>query len=75
MVVKMVVRPIAKLSEYAAARMTWPIEHRCYDDGLPNILGSKRRQTLFLDAVFKAHLRPDQLSRRRGLMLPCGATG
>ena len=53
MVVKMVVRPIANLSE----------EARCNGSKeLSTILGSnKAKQTLCLDAVLKAHLRRDQL--------------
>ena len=40
MVVKMVVRPIAKLSEEARCHETASPELRCSDEWLPTILGS-----------------------------------
>ena len=57
MVVKMVVRPIASLSERPAATNDPAIELRCYDEGLPTNIGSRRcAAMLCLDAAFKAHL-------------------
>jgi hypothetical protein len=52
MVVKMVVRPIAKLSEGPAANES---------KGLRPFWAALRDQALCLVVVFKAHLRPDQL--------------
>jgi hypothetical protein len=49
--VKMVVGPIAKLSEEAASTNDLVIELRGYDERLPTILGSNLAQTLCCDAV------------------------
>jgi hypothetical protein len=57
----MMIRPIAKLSEMAAARMARPFELRVKTMGFRHCLAAKGQQTLCLDAVFKAHVRPNQL--------------
>jgi hypothetical protein len=57
----MMIRPIAKLSEMAAARMARPFELRVKTMGFRHCLAAKGQQTLCLDAVFKAHLRLNQL--------------
>jgi hypothetical protein len=43
-----------------AARMAMPIELRVTTKGFRPLLAAIRQQTLCLEAVFKAHLRPEQ---------------
>ena len=84
MVVKMVVRPIAKLSE-ETRRNERPSHkssmlRRRASDHFGQQFWSRRRRTamLFLDATFKAHLKLDQLPRwiaGTATMLQGGATG
>ena len=61
----MVVRPIAKLSDRLAARMAKPIELRVTTMGFRPFLAAIRQQTLCLEPVFTAHLRPEQLQGSR----------
>jgi hypothetical protein len=51
MVVKMVVRPIAKLSEEARCHERLLLELRCCDEWLPTILGSNLAADVCRDAV------------------------
>jgi hypothetical protein len=66
MVVKMVVRPIAKLSE-ETRRNERPsyrssmLRRRTSDHSWQRSWCSRRTAMLFLDATFKAHLKLDQL--------------
>jgi len=57
----MMVRPIAKLSEYGRCTNGPAFELRVTTMGFRHCLAAKGQQTLCLDAVFKAHLRPNQL--------------
>jgi hypothetical protein len=74
MVVKMVVRPIAKLSEYARCTNGQANRASSYDDGLPTILGSNKAP----DAVPRARIQGASEARAapgiagQRLMLPLG---
>jgi hypothetical protein len=61
----MVVKPIAKLSEYARCTNGQAIELRVTTMGFRPFLAAIRQQTLRPKPVFKAHIRPEQLQGSR----------
>jgi hypothetical protein len=65
MVVKMVVRPISKLSEYARCTNGQANRASSYDDGLPTILGSNKAADAVPRARIQGALRREQLQGSR----------